>query len=250
MMLKIRYHLTHECINDILRLLRMCFIDVPSSYKSMKTLFRKRSGSIQPKPTVRYICPSCSLSSTSTATCSSCLSPMTSNGSPQFFFNFDLVSQIEQVLRSSPDLYLVNQVNTNLRDLCDIVDGEFYHCLLLAEQGNHFITLTMNVDGVSPDRSSSLSLWPIFLVINEIEKTKRFALENLIVGGIWPGPSKPSREQMFLLFADIVEQLKVLENGKVFELYSSCGSSKTLSLKVVNIFSKIQCISFIIFRYF
>jgi hypothetical protein len=175
---------------------------------------------------------------------------MTSNGSPQFFFNFDLVSQIEQVLRSSPDLYLVNQVNTNLTDLCDIVDGEFYHCLLLAEQGNHFITLTMNVDGVSPDRSSSLSLWPIFLVINEIEKTKRFALENLIVGGIWPGPSKPSREQMFLLFADIVEQLKVLENGKVFELYSSCGSSKTLSLKVVNIFSKIQCISFIIFRYF
>lgn len=238
MMLKIRYHLSHECVNDILRLLRMCLIDVPPSYKSIKTLFRKRSGDTKPVPIVKYICPSCSSSSTSPVTCFSCFSSMKANGSPTFFFNFDLSSQIRKILRSSPDLHIVNRVKDQQTDICDIMDGECYQHLLLAEQGNNFITLTMNVDGVSPNRGSALSIWPLFLVINEIEKAKRFALENLIVGGIWPGPSKPSREQMFLFVADIVNQLKVLEKGEVFEMYSSCGSTIKLTLKVLNTFSK------------
>jgi hypothetical protein len=95
----------------------------------------------------------------------------------------------------------------------------------------------MNVDGVPPNRGSDLSIWPVFLVINEIEKSKRFALENLIVAGVWPGPSKPSREDMFLLFTDIVEQLKVLEQGKLFRLYSSSGKLEEQSLKVCNVSS-------------
>lgn len=249
MMLKIRYHLSHECINDILRLLRMCLIEVPSSYKSIKNLFRKRSGDAKPVPIVKYICPSCSSSSTSSVTCSSCFSSMTANDSPPFFFNFDLSSQIAKILCSSPDLHLVNQAKDQQTELCDIIDGEYYQRLFLAEQGNKFITLTMNVDGVSPNRGSTLSIWPLFLVINEIEKAKRFALENLIVGGIWPGPSKPSREQMFLFVADIVDQLKVLEKGKVFDMYSSCGPTTKLTLKVFNTFSK-NSVRLFVFRYF
>jgi hypothetical protein len=79
--------------------------------------------------------------------------------------------------------------------------------------------------------------WPVFLVINEIEKSKRFALENLIVAGVWSGPSKPSREDMFLLFTDIMEQLKILEQGKLFRLYSSSGKLEEQTLKVYNVSS-------------
>ncbi|CAF1577303.1 unnamed protein product [Adineta ricciae] len=151
---------------------------------------------------------------------------------PVYFFTFDLASQLQQILDCSTDLCLVNHAKNRPTTLQDIVDGEFYQRLLIAERGNNFLTLTMNVDGVSPNRSSSLSIWPVFLVINEIEKGKRFALENLIVGGIWPGPSKPSREHMFVFLTDIVEQLKVLERGQVFHVHSSCGSSRRISLKV------------------
>ena len=232
--LKARYHLSHECINDILRLFRECRIDVPPSYISIKNFFRKQSTDAIQKPTVKYICPSCSLSSTSASLCSSCSSVMLSNTPSALFFNFDLASQIQQILCSSPNLRLADHNQRNTAYLRDIIDGAYYKRLLFAEQGNSFITLTMNVDGVSPNRGSDLSIWPIFLVINEIEKSKRFALENLIVAGVWPGPSKPSREQMFLLFADIVTQLKVLEQGKLFHVYSSSGKLEEQSFKVTD----------------
>ena len=92
----------------------------------------------------------------------------------------------------------------------------------------------MNVDGVSPNRGSDLSIWPIFFVINEIHKTKRFALENLIIGGVWPGPKKPTRDDIFVVFADIVKALKTLEKGKLFDLYPSNFGVKQEYLKVEN----------------
>jgi hypothetical protein len=171
--LKARYHLSHQCINDVLRLFRDCQIDVPSSYKSMKRLFRKHSTNALQKPTIKYICPSCASSSKSASICSSCASAIVPRALSAFF-NFDLASQIQQIISSSPNLFLPNRGRTNPSYLCDIVDGTFYDHLFLAEQANRFITLTMNVDGVSPNRGSDLSIWPVFLVNNEIEKSKRF----------------------------------------------------------------------------
>ena len=102
-----------------------------------------------------------------------------------------------------------------------MVDGDVYQRLLTTEKGKRFLSLTMNIDGVQPNRGSDLSVWPIFLVINEMDRAKRFALENIILGGVWPGPAKPTREHMFLLFEGIVGQLKALEKGRIFELYSA-----------------------------
>jgi hypothetical protein len=183
----------------------------------MKRLFRKHSTNALQKPIIKYICPSCASSSTSASICSSCSSAIASRA-PSAFFNFDLASQIQQIISSSPNLFLPNHGRTNPSYVCDIADGAFYDRLFLGEHANGFIILTMHVNGVSPNCGSDLSIWPVFLVINEIEKSKRFALENLIVAGVWPGPSKPSREDMFLLLTDIVEQLKILEQGKLFRL--------------------------------
>lgn len=238
MILKARYHLSHECINDILRLFHECLVDAPTSYKSMKNLLCKQSDFNCPQPHIQYICSSCGLASTSAITCPSCSASMTTNGSPTCFFNFDLTTRIERVVSFSPNLRLA-EINRRIpTHLVDIEDGECYQQLLITEQGNEFITLTLNVDGVSPHRASDLSIWPIFLVINEIEKSKRFALENVLVGGVWPGPTKPSREEMYLLFTGIVEQLKALEKGKMFTIRSPDGSTEDKFLKVSVFFSK------------
>lgn len=63
-------------------------------------------------------------------------------------------------------------------------------------------------------------------------RKKRFSLENLIIGGMWPGPSKPSRTQMALLFKSIVSELQELEQGRVFQLYSPDDEEHSQSLKV------------------
>ena len=41
----------------------------------------------------------------------------------------------------------------------------------------------MNTDGIALAEKSNLSLWPIFLAINEIPIEERFCIDNVIVAG-------------------------------------------------------------------
>ena len=70
-----------------------------------------------------------------------------------------------------------------------------------------------------------------FLVINKIDKLKRFPLENVILGAVWSGLGKPSREQTYLLFDHVVEQLKELEKGKIFQVFVSSEKTEGRFLK-------------------
>ena len=53
-------------------------------------------------------------------------------------------------------------------DIRDVLDGDEYrkHSSFLSEPGN--VTLLLNTDGVSMFKSSTISLWPIWLAINEL----------------------------------------------------------------------------------
>ena len=55
----------------------------------------------------------------------------------------------------------------------DIFDGTEYknHLDFLSHPGN--ISLTLNTDGINVFRSSCVSLWPIWLVINELPPSTR-----------------------------------------------------------------------------
>ena len=56
---------------------------------------------------------------------------------------------------------------------------------------------------------SDISIWPMILVINEIELKKRFSLEYIIVAGLFVG----SKQNFEILMKPIVAQLKSLEYG-------------------------------------
>lgn len=94
---------------------------------------------------------------------------------------------------------------------------------LLENESESIITLTMNVDGIQPNKGSDQSIWPVLLVINEIERKRRYSLENTIIAGMWPGPSKPSRTQMCIFLKKIVLEL-ALEQGHLFQLFSPDNS--------------------------
>ena len=78
----------------------------------------------------------------------------------------------------------------------------------------HHITLTLSTDGVQKETSSTKSLWLITLTINEIEKSDRFLLHNVIIGGINNCFKKLSRQVMRIMIDPTVQELKELGNPK------------------------------------
>ena len=65
------------------------------------------------------------------------------------------------------------KITNHNEGLCDIYDGKEYkkHSAFLSQPGN--VSFTLNTDGIAMYRSSSISIWPVWLVINELPKTMR-----------------------------------------------------------------------------
>ena len=71
--------------------------------------------------------------------------------------------------------------------ICDIYNGELYkglskHPNVLSRPQN--LPFTWNTDGVPIFKSSNFSLWPLYLVINELPPKKRFSKDNMILAGL------------------------------------------------------------------
>jgi hypothetical protein len=190
----------------------------------------------------KWICPACKKASDNTFTCSndSCkwlfAPPATM---PNYFYTFDILDQISSILATTDDLILpmcTKRTRHSMLPMKDIVHGNLYYKLLNEETGP-FLTLTMSTDGVQPFNGTEKSIWPVTFVINEIDRRKRFCFQNLILGGIWPGPNKPKRSEMSALLQTIVDQLKQLEKGVAFE----CRSNHTYITQTLKIFLICAC---------
>ena len=57
--------------------------------------------------------------------------------------------------------------------VCDVFDGEEYkkHQDFLGQPGN--VSLLLNTDGIKMFNSSTVDLWPIWLVVNELPPSER-----------------------------------------------------------------------------
>lgn len=70
--------------------------------------------------------------------------------------------------------HLQKSKEDNGNKLEDIYDGKEYrkHQHFVSQPGN--ITLTVNTDGVSIFKSANISLWPVWLAINELPPHVRY----------------------------------------------------------------------------
>ncbi len=105
--------------------------------------------------------------------------------------------------------------NNNTSKLIDIRDGRIYKKLINSEHGNEFKNQTafsfiLNTDGISPMKKSKLTIWPVFLVINELPIESRFCIDNIILAGLSVAEHKPNID---IFFNEIVTQLSILEFG-------------------------------------
>eukprot|EP00733_Pompholyxophrys_punicea_P000234 Pompholyxophrys_punicea_v1_NODE_47_length_4460_cov_14.923496.p2 type:complete len:205 gc:universal NODE_47_length_4460_cov_14.923496:851-237(-) len=79
----------------------------------------------------------------------------------------------------------------NLENIKDIYDGSEYrkNWDFLSKPTN--ISLTFNTDGVPLFKSTKMSVWPIYAVINELPPSMRFKRQYMLLCGLWFGSEKP-----------------------------------------------------------
>ncbi|CAF1640548.1 unnamed protein product, partial [Rotaria sordida] len=226
--LKNRHSLSAVCINDICSLL--CVLNVPGAPRSwfqIKKALDKSCASTLDR-TVWWICPNCKKVSDNKFTCSNanCSWRFVPPASmPNYFYTFNIRDQLSSILATTADMYLQKRTNVtphSILTMKDIVDGNYYR-KLLDEESDDILTLTMSTDGIQPFKSTEKSIWPVTFIINEIKRKKRFTFQNLILGGVWPGPAKPKRFEMSAVLETIILQLKELEKGSYFECCSDAG---------------------------
>lgn len=93
----------------------------------------------------------------------------------------------EQIQRIAKIANLFDKRRNNDSKSTDITDGRVYKKVKQALgrliDDKEAFTFLINTDGVKMAESSTLSMWPVFLAINEISIKKRFCIDNVIVAG-------------------------------------------------------------------
>jgi hypothetical protein len=105
----------------------------------------------------------------------------------------------------------INRSKEQNEYLSDIPDGNIYKNFMNSKSNrNNNYTFICNTDGISKCSKSQLTIWLIYLAINEIPEGERFCLENVVIGRLSVGNSKPNFD---VFLRPIIEELKILERG-------------------------------------
>ena len=90
-----------------------------------------------------------------------------------------------------------------------------------------YLTFTLNTDGVSIFRNNSNDTWPIFLVINELKVKQKFAIQNIILLGLWSGKTKINNRVIMneiMQYLSKIEKTGVIVNDENFKFATIYGS--------------------------
>jgi len=200
----LNHNLTNEALADLLSLLNIVLVQPnlvpPSVYKFYKHLRITKANSIR-----HYYCSSCEkpLDQSSGMKCSnsSCQHIFPREQNIPYFLELPLDQQI-QALFQRPYFYhqiqhRFNRTKFSDRHIEDIYDGQLYkeHFKpggILSSPAN--LSLLWNTDGVPVFKSSTYSVWPLYFVVNELPYKLRMQKQNILLGGLWFGYSKPNMQ--------------------------------------------------------
>ena len=127
------------------------------------------------------------------------------------FLVIDSSSTISQLITNDEDYYynLVNEhkFDEQIRDIY----GKAYLDLVSSlpkEDRFNYATCVINSDGAPAFKWIQYSIWPVYLMVNELPVSDRF--ENLITIGLWFGKNKPSMSVYFVPIVDMLNNLATL----------------------------------------
>ena len=107
------------------------------------------------------------------------------------YYHYDIQAQLKRLFKKIDEKDLFNSsARQDSNRIFDFYDGAIYQNLLKSTNGDSFrnkesLTLLLNTDGISRSIKSSQTIWPIFLVINELSSQNRFCIDNVIVAGTY-----------------------------------------------------------------
>lgn len=104
------------------------------------------------------------------------------------YYNLSIKDQLRRILSRNQDYVKINNINKSNKIIEDVCDGEIYAELLSSPDGKLIksgkaYTFLLNSDGISVSLKSNLTIWPVYLVINELPIEKRFCIDNIIIAG-------------------------------------------------------------------
>ena len=199
--------------DDICRILSAFNIpNMPKNFRGVISNIKKNN------PTLlhgnhSFICPSCFRKRSNGSKCDNflCDSSISYIRSPTSVFTFPLMPQIISILERES---LVS--STYSSDQCqDVMNSRRYQEIIMKEKQinpqKNIVTLTLHTDGVLIKRISR-SLWITCACINELPRSKRFNINNILICALSTGDEKPKKPEYATILADIVHELKLLEN--------------------------------------
>lgn len=198
----------------------LILLHVPTKNKCVKSLymFKKIFNAIKSPIVVHCYCLKCKVE-VSEQVCGVCQQKKDMN----YFIEMPLLSQLSLLLRRNGFYqklqHRFTRTKSNVNNLEDIFDGEVYKSYFddngfLSNPSN--LSFTWNSDGIPIFKSSNFSIWPFYLVINELPYEDRFKPENTLFVGLWFGKFKPIPD---LFLNSFVESMNKLFEGVKMRLY-------------------------------
>lgn len=130
-----------------------------------------------------------------------------------FFVSIKIEKQIRVIIHKYWDeiVEFLSKNTIEQRSISDIFDGSI--CKKIKNNDQKCLSLTFNSDGISLQKSNTLSLWPIQILCNFLPPELRFRRENLIISGLYYGKHKPE----FLDFlTPLAEEICELQTSGIF----------------------------------
>jgi hypothetical protein len=146
-----------------------------------------------------------------------CMKDLSKTNAKEYFMELNLETQLKTLFSRTEFVKLIKRQKKRVkRNPChyeDITDGVLYKELIAnGKIGNNTydLTFTLNTDGIPIFKSSRVSAWPVFLMINELPYSYRRKTDYMILCGLWFGDQKPC---MNMLLKPLHRSLCVLKEG-------------------------------------
>ncbi|XP_068737234.1 uncharacterized protein [Montipora capricornis] len=223
-MFVIRHNLTSEALENLLSIIA-ALLPASSILPSSVSRFKKYFTNLKHPFVFHHYCSFCfayiSQRGVKQCTNSHCLKDLSAKGATSYFIEIPMVDQLQTMFSRSgfyKDLqHRFNRKKQAQENIEDIYDGRLYRSLVrkgILSSGNN-ISFIFNTDGVPVFKSSKVSIWPLYLIINELPHHKRFAKENMLFAGMWFGEKKPA---MWTFLRPFHESFSKLEQGVNFSV--------------------------------
>lgn len=225
--LVIKFRMSDEALKYLISFISML---LPPSHKMFRTLYQFRNliGKYIHAPDIKYFCSFCySHIDKNDVHCRNehCLKDLRLPGATAYFVRHSVISQLQNMFlrKTFCDKLRTHRFkhyeNNDKNCISDVFDGSVYKNLFnkgfLNNPNN--LSFAFNTDGIPIFKSSKVSMWPVYLLINELPIVDRKLRENVVFYGVWISSKKPV---MWSFLKPLYDDIAKLEHGVNFVDYT------------------------------